>query len=262
MESKKKFVIMIAVLSVALIASIATMIIVLVTANQNATSAVNIKYTAQDVYVELQANATVGAVTTTFTDNGTTTGNSSLILSPTTTSGTLSQPNSNSTSINLNKTDDTVVFEYLFTNKTDNIDVKIDLTAIPGDASGETKDNLDIKYVYSDTELSHPELETGSTTYTSQLLPAYSGEITKKYIYIVASIHDYLYNASLQGNFAWALTKPDASDITTYTLNIGSADYVEREGSTLASSSPTTTSYTYRSLDSSIDPNDISLLPF
>ena len=51
MTSKKKFAILVTILAVVILASLSTMIIVLVTNTQKATSAVNVEYTAEDVYV-------------------------------------------------------------------------------------------------------------------------------------------------------------------------------------------------------------------
>ena len=248
MESKKKFTITIAVLAIALLISIATMIIVLVTANQNASSAVNVKYTAEEVYVELSAKAIIGATTTTFVSNGQT----SIELSPTNTTGELSQPNSANQSINLNKTDDTVVFEYLFKNKTDSIDVKIDLTSIPA-----IKENLNVSYVYSDTKITNVAGLEGESTYTAQLLPAYTGKTTNKYVYIIAKIDNLLYNSSLEGDFNWALSKPENSEINTITLNVGTIDAVDSANIGTVDA----TSYIYKSLSSTNNPEDISLFP-
>ena len=255
MESKKKFTITIAVLAIALLISVSAMIIVIVSANQNASSAVNVKYTAEEVYVRLSANAYVGATITAFTDSGTTTGNQSIDLSPTTTTGSLSQPNNASQSINLDKTNDKVVFEYIFLNMTDSIDVKIDLTSIPA-----TKENLDISYVYSDTKIDNVLSLTGSTTYDNQLLPAYTGEETRKYIYIIAKISNLLYSSSLEGNFEWALSKPIDSEVNVVTYEIGQADYIEREGSTLATTE-IGSNYTHKTLSNSVEASELTLVP-
>ena len=255
MESKKKFTITIAVLAIALLISVSAMIIVIVSANQNANSAVNVKYTAQEVYVRLSANAYVGATTTAFTDSGNVNGNTSIDLSPTDTNGSLSQPNSGSESINLDKTNDTVVFEYSFLNMTDNIDVKIDLTSIPA-----IRENLKLSYVYSDTKITDVSILEGETVYTPQLLPAYTGEETAKYVYIIAEIDNLLYNSSLEGNFEWALSKPDESEVNVVTFNVGNIDYVERETSNLATTN-TNSTYSLRTLVSTVSADDLTLYP-
>ena len=146
MTTNKKLVVTVGVLAVALILALTGIIVVLVTANQRASSAVNVKYTASDVAVTLSATAYLGSNTYQFTKGGVVGGETELVLSPTVTSGSLSQT-SDIASFDLTKTNDYVVFEYVFQNKTGNIDVKIDQDGIPA-----TKENINLTYTYSDTQ--------------------------------------------------------------------------------------------------------------
>ena len=149
MTTNKKLVVTVGVMAVALILALTGIIVVLVTANQRASSAVNVKYTSSDVEVTLSATAYLGSNTYQFTKGGVVGGETELVLSPTVTEGSLSQT-SDIASFDLTKTNDYVVFEYVFQNKTGNIDVKIDQDGGPA-----TKENINLTYIYSDTKITN-----------------------------------------------------------------------------------------------------------
>ena len=254
MTTNKKLVVTVGVMAVALILALTGLIVVLVTVNQRASSAVNVKYTSSDVAVTLSATAYLGRNSHVFTKGGVVDGETELVLSPTVTEGSLSQT-SDIASFDLTKTNDYIVFEYVFANNTDTIDVKIDQDGVPA-----TRENIDLTYTYSDTKITNfGELEDNAE-FTAQLLPAYVGEETVKYVYIKAQIADLLYDSSLVGDFGWALSKPQDSEVNTITLNVANADYIERTGSNL-NSTEITGNYTYKTFATTIDAEDITLVP-
>ena len=254
MTTNKKLVVTVGVMAVALILALTGIIVVLVTANQRASSAVNVKYTASDVAVTLSATAYLGSNSYVFTKGGVVDGETELVLSPTVTEGSLSQT-SDIASFDLTKTNTYVVFEYVFANNTDTIDVKIDQDGVPA-----TKENINLTYTYSDTQITNFATLEDNAEFTAQLLPAYTGEETVKYVYIKAQIADLLYDSSLVGDFGWALSKPQDSEVNTVTLSVADADYVERECTGLESYD-VTSDYTHKTLDTSIDTNNINLYP-
>ena len=254
MTTNKKLVVTVGVMAVALILALTGIIVVLVTANQRASSAVNVRYTSSDVAVTLSATAYLGGNTHQFTKGGVVGGETELVLSPTVTEGSLSQT-SDIASFDLTKTNTYVVFEYVFQNKTGNIDVKIDQDGVPA-----TKENINLTYTYSDAKITNFATLEDNAEVTAQLLPAYTGEETVKYVYIKAQIADLLYDSSLVGDFGWALSKPNEADVNTVTLSIANADLVERSGSNL-SNTTVTSDYTYKTLETTVDTEDISILP-
>ena len=254
MTTNKKLVVTVCVMAVALILALTGIIVVLVTANQRANSTVNIKFTSTEVEVTLSATAYIGANSYEFTKGGVVGGETELHLSPSNAEGSLSQTN-DIASFDLTKTNNYMVFEYVFQNKTGNIDVKIDQDAIPA-----TKENINLTYTYSDIQITNFNMLENNTEFMAQLLPAYTGEETVKYVYIKAEIADLLYDSSLVGDFGWALSKPQTNEITTITLDTSTADYVEREGSNL-STTEVASSYEYKTFATSVDYHDINLYP-
>ena len=202
MTTNKKLVVTVGVMAVALILALTGIIVVLVSANQRASSAVNVKYTASDVYIRLSAKAYVGGANgTTYTfRNG---DSDNLVLSPTFTEGSLSQVDD---IIELSKSNPEVVFEYKFENMTEDIDAYIDLDTTLNES------NIGLKYAYSAiNQVTDFDTLSLNDTYDRQALCAGPTEDSRVlYIYIVVSINDLLYDAELAGTFDWNLGKSDA----------------------------------------------------
>ena len=218
--SKNKFVTIVVALSVALIATIATMVVVLVNAaNQNASSAVNIKYTAEEVSVRLSAKAYVGSTPYEFKVGGSSTGAEYLDLDPANTTGSMSQVNNE---IQLSKENNSIVFEYRFENRTADIDAYINLSL------GLTQENITLGYYIPESGennklTSYTNITTVSDYPTEGvLLGAYeANDLRVQYIYVVASIYNPLYNSALNGNFNWSLGKAEANAVVLHEGNFG-----------------------------------------
>ena len=208
MTTNKKLVILIGIMSFAIASILLSVVIVLVSNNQNAKSVVNVKYEADEVYVELSATAYLGVNIYEFTEDSVVDGNKSIELSPDKPKGTLSQQN-NIASLELSKEDKYIIFEYVFINKVSDIDVNINLERIPGDKLGERRENLIISYGYSDTKVDRENFDTieFNSDYVDQKLSTAEGESNEKYIYIKAEIDQLLLDAELYGSFGWALSK-------------------------------------------------------
>ena len=263
-NSNKKMMIIITVLIIALVSAILTIFIVLVTPNQKANTSVNIKYTAEEVSVRLLANAYVGTNAYEFTLDGKTDGGIELLLSPENNTGALSQQE-NTPVFNLSRTNPYIVFEYIFINETEDIDVNIDLVNYPGNTVDGVKNgvsnNIKLTYLYSDTQIDNFKEVQSETKVSNILLPAYANETTTKYVYIKAEIDDLLYDSEFNGNFHWALSKPTESNITTITLNVAGADYIERAGSSINTTNGIAETYTYRTTDTEVEMSDINIYP-
>ena len=258
MTANKKIGIFIATLCITFLVAIVAIVLVLTSA-ETATSAVSIKYRAENVDVKVEANAYYSGTSCAFTKNGANNGDTYITLGKETPEGMLSQP-SNVSNIVLNDQHDCVIFEYKFTNMSDTVDAKIALSGIPGDATGEEKTNVDIYYAYSNVAETDVYSLSEVDYYSNQLLPAYTNERPTTYIYIIARVSDLVLNAKLNGNFVWDITKASAGEINTVTLNVGDIDYVERDGSDLASTT-TATAYTHKTLASSVSADDLTLYP-
>ena len=210
MESKKKFTILVIALVSAIVISLATMIIVLVTGGQRATSSVNITYTATDVYVRLSAKAYVGTQSPyVFRVGGDPAGAETLSLDPTTTNGSLSQTVSE---IALSKENPYIVFEYKFENLGQEIDAYIHLNI-----DNLTVNNFVLGYYIPE---GHDAL-TDFSDIQDKMLPSYPTEgvllasyadstRNVKYVYIIASIESKMGGANLTGSFHWSLGKTQA----------------------------------------------------
>ena len=258
MSSYKKLIITSCVLAITLVLAIAGIIIVLVSYFNQASSSVKVKYVADGVYVTLSATAYIGNDVTPFTVNGDQYGETELKLNSKNKEGSLSQPKD---SLDLTEENNYAIFEYIFKNDTDNIDVKIELSSKPGDIDNGVIDNIDLSYAYSDTKITNFDIIEFDNEFNKTLLPAYVDELyTTKYIYIKAKISDLSANANLEGYFNWVLTRPEASEVNTIALSVNGADYLERDNNGMTTST-VTKDYVYKTFDTVVDVDDIDVYP-
>ncbi len=186
--------------------STASLVVALVVGSQRATSNVNVKYVSNDVSVKVEANYYVGGVATAMV----TSDNKTFIeLKPKQETGSLNQP-SNVSVVNLSAENDRIIYEYIFTNMSTEISATIDQTVVDGtvvvptDKSG--KDNAKLTYKSSSTQLG-ANASSDNETYSTLALPAG----TKRYVYVIVSIKELLYNMQFNGDFGWTLSKGDGS---------------------------------------------------
>ncbi len=186
------------VVALAIISS--ALIVVLVIGNQSATSTVKVVYTSSDVHVKVEAKYYIGKTGTDLTNGSAT----YIELSPTTTTGSLNQ---DASEVVLSKDNPKIVYEYKFTNLSSTI------TAIVS----QTKDSNNIAVVpvdaYNNVTLTYnsaiDQIGAGygagatATTFSDCVVPV--NEV--KYVYVIVSINDLLYDVDFEGNFGWTLSK-------------------------------------------------------
>ena len=208
MSTRKKMTIVIVALCVAIVATMSAIVVVLVSANQSGNAIVSVKYQSNDVAVTIWANCYIGTTTYNFlTENG----QSSISLSPDTIDyGQLYQP-SRVEGLALDRNTRYAVFEYIFQNDSDDIDINIVLSKIPGDSEGEVNTGLQIKYLTTNTKVTEFNLDSftakENTPYVSVDLVANSSKDAKAYVYVLVSIDNLLYSAEFMGNFLWNLNR-------------------------------------------------------
>ena len=211
---------LIAVLCVAIVMVLSAIVVVLVAGNQSGTADIKVKYTAIDVAVTISANCYIGSETYAFNTAKDGSGVNSISLNPDgELSGVLYQPNSED-GLALSMENNRVVFEYIFQNDTSNIndkgiDINITLPRLPGlkdgvEVEGE-REGVNVGYAVSDTKVTDFSDLVLEDTYGDAngivLLSAGSEVGQTKYIYVVVSIADPLYNALFKGGFEWTLTR-------------------------------------------------------
>lgn len=200
MQKSKKMIALVIALVVALAVISSALIVVLVIGNQSATSTVKVVYTSSDVHVKVEAKYYIGKTGTDLTNGSAT----YIELSPTTTTGSLNQ---DASEVVLSKDNPKIVYEYKFTNLSSTI------TAIVS----QTKDSNNIAVVpvdaYNNVTLTYnsaiDQIGAGydagatATTFSDCVVPV--NEV--KYVYVIVSINDLLYDVDFEGNFGWTLSK-------------------------------------------------------
>ncbi len=193
MTTKKKLILIASILSVAVVLAVTTMIVVLVTARQNATSTVRVRFTAVDVNVRLSGNTIVGVNTTAMENES---GYTEIELGPDHLSDELSPAQ-----VSLDYRHQQVVYEYKFINQTNLTGVEISL-----DTTTTTKTNLSLQYYVSDTKVSNISSVTLLNNFAGASIS--SGVGSTKYVYVVVSVDDISQAAELDAEFTWLLERP------------------------------------------------------
>lgn len=195
MSTKKKLIIAISAVSVTLVATLITLIVVLVASSQLASSNVVVEYVATDVSAIVSATYRVGDTTTVLTNNGTT----KLEFKP----GKNNKGSLTATGdIELTPANPTIVFEYVFTNTATNSDINVELVTTTSVAT-----NAKISYAYSSYQITNYDSLTTFSTYTTQGLLANASADSTLYVYIVVTALDANADARCVGNFAWNLVR-------------------------------------------------------
>lgn len=193
MNIKKRMMITVVAVSVAVLLTLSAIVVVLVAKNATADTYVSMSYTVEGVAVRVSATGTVGTAKYPLTYGDI----DVLELAPYNTSGTLTHSDNK---LMLNYDNSQIIYEFVFTNMLDDVACNISLTSVPA-----TKTNVSLGYVYSDTKIDDYSTLSTSATYQTQNLSA--GKNTTKYIYIVCSVVDLMEDARLLGDFAWSLTE-------------------------------------------------------
>jgi len=203
MKSKKILIATIAII-LTMLATIVTLVIVLVSNNQSAKSNVIVKFVASDVSCKIEGKyakvnmASQNTETYSFSSMG-----SALSINDTNTSGELSP----SGEVSLDTTYSRVVFQYCVTNTMLSTPMYMELTHMPdNDTEGEAFDNINMLY-YNDYTSGISEF----TTYTGLFSGVYDSQLNSemgklvvpaqctKYVYLVVTVGSITENATLLG---------------------------------------------------------------
>ncbi len=221
MNTNKKLVATITILSALVVAIIASIVIVLVANNQVANSNVTVRYTATDVACEISATYWVSGADKIAMVNPDDDDNTILTVNENVEVGTLLPPEIDGTrNIALSKTNDKIVFEYKFV--CGSASININLSKIPSDKY----ENVDLYYYVSDEEQSIDNYSLldylDISLYNTD---QYIANFSTKYFYIIVQIHDKVENVEFAGDIQWDLTRSDMQltstlDSTATTLTV------------------------------------------
>ncbi len=200
MNSKKKFVITISSLVAVIAIAVVTIVAVFAARNAGVNQTLTVRYTATDVSATVRANYIVGSTTTAMlTDDGV----DNLVFRPTSETGGSLSPEADN--IALDTKSHSIVFEYIFTNDSNSIDVAIDL-----DTTAFSTTNMNIGYAYSYSKIA----DTSNMPLTSSFEPMMilgeakeNGDFDTLYIYVKATVANLANDASFEGSMDFALTK-------------------------------------------------------
>lgn len=200
MNSKKKFVITISSLVAVIAIAIVAIVAVFAVSNAGVNQSLTVRYTATDISATVKANYIVGSTSTAMVTED---GENELVFRPTDTEGGSLSPEEDN--IALDTKNHSIVFEYIFTNDSNSIDVAIAL-----DTTGFSVTNMNIGYAYSYSQIT----DTANMPTTDSFEPMMilgekneNGAFETLYVYVKATIANLANNASFEGNMDFALTK-------------------------------------------------------
>ncbi len=200
MNSKKKFVITISSLVAVIAIAVVTIVAVFAASNAGVNQTLTVRYTATDVSATVKANYIVGTTSTAMlTEDGA----EELVFRPTDEEGGSLSPEAEN--IPLDTKTNSVVFEYIFTNDSNSIDVAIDL-----DTTGFSVTNMNIGYAYSYSKITDTANMPLADSFEPMMILGEAkeeGAFETLYVYVKATIANLANDASFEGNMDFALTK-------------------------------------------------------
>ena len=216
MSKGKKLVFVILCIMFAMLTLGSVITIAFVTGVQTSNSSVNVMYQSNDVYVRIKANYYLGSNAVAMVNGNST----EVVLSPINHIGSLDQPDVDTTSVSMDvDSGGKVVFEYIFENLSDSIPAMISQMTnedgtpyVPKDSN----DNVNLQYVGTSKVMGASAFGGKDTISNIALLP-----LSTKYIYVIVSVRDLMYNVKFRGSFGWILTKADLVDNTTENVSGG-----------------------------------------
>ena len=195
MSSQKKLLIAIIAVCVALVSAIVTLIVVFVSSAGSTTSNINVSFSATNVSAIVQASYTIDGTKTTLKNGNQT----SVVFDGKTSSG--GYLNNGGSTIELEG--EQIVFEYVITNTSPDVPIKVQLVNNSSIVS-----NFTIGYAYSTTKVTDYSTLTTSTSYTTQTItPDATTASSTMYIYVVLNVTDSSIEGTFTGSFAWKLTR-------------------------------------------------------
>jgi len=201
LNSKKKIIIAASLLAVLLVGAIVSIVLVLAANQQGVSSNITVSYNVEGVAAKASANYAIvsNAGSANKTSMKTTSGSEEIVFNVgnSQTTETIS-PQGN---IELDVSNQTVVFEYVFENLAETSFV-LELTQRPVGV------NMTEKFLVTGKQL-NPSKYASSITNTTLAPQAVTYEGQKVYVYIMASVTNENLAASYNGGFAWNLENKD-----------------------------------------------------
>lgn len=202
MKSKKKFIIAISSLVVVVAIIVVALVTILAVPNADVEPKFKVKYTATDVSATVRANTIVGS---TRTSMKTTLGEEEIVFTAT---------DEEQTSILLPQDEDialsvenkSVVFEYIFTNNSNSVDVAVFLER---DLYSE---NISVKYSFSYTQVEDVDDLPLTTTFAPMMIlgeEKEEGAFNSLYVYIKVSVVNLANDADFEGGLCFGLLEDE-----------------------------------------------------
>ena len=223
MNAKKKFVLILSLLSVVFIITTVTLVVVLTAKFQSAKAVIKVKYQATKVSAELSARYRIdGEVDEEgnqvihdmyIEENGVINMDETVItFGPNEESSGILVPESDV--LALTRDNREIIFEFCIENLSDSIVMDVSSTDLPTyGGEGDDVYNVRVNKYYTsavDSILDNPDTIRDNSS--ALLVEGVQAQIQPKNcfrIYIIVTIADALYNASYAGNIVWSLTRAE-----------------------------------------------------
>ena len=204
MRANKKLIVSLSALLVVMAAVITVVVAIFAAASQGVKTTFRVKYTAVDVSATVRANFIVGETSTPMLTED----NQSYITFRPNHPSYDASLSPNLEEIEIEASDGCVVFEYIFTNDSNSVEIAIDL-----DVTEFVAHNMDVSYAYSYSKIT----DTSNMATTSSFEPTAilgkereNEEFSTLYVYVKISISNYSNDASFEGDMRFSLTQTES----------------------------------------------------
>ena len=199
MNSKRKFVLTVCSFFIVLAMSVTAVTVIFAAKENTVNQNIMIKYTAVDVSATVKANYTFASSTKQMLTES---GEDSLVFVPESTGGGSFAPEND---IMLDLHNNNVVFEYMFANNSDTLDIALDL-----DLTELTVTNMILGYSYSYSKIDNIEDLTFTENFEPMIVLGKGKEnqdYSNLYVYLKISVDRTENDASFDGNLSFRLTR-------------------------------------------------------
>lgn len=200
MKTKKKLIISVSALVAVVAIMVVAIVAILAVPNADVEQAFTVKYTATDVSATIRANTVVGSTRTALQTES---GDEEIVFRPTdeeqTKTFTISE-------INLDTKSHSTVFEYIFTNDSNSVDVAVCMLR------EFSKENMSVRYSFSYEQIEDVSDLSLTTTFAPMMVlgeEKESGAYHTLYMYVKATVVNLANNANLNGGLTFYLTKDE-----------------------------------------------------
>lgn len=199
--SKQNVLIALTMLGFFVIVGLVSLFSVYALATSQVNSNINVSYETESISANVSANYWISGANKSHFSGGVNGTQYILADAPNNDVKSLSFPNN----LALTKTNNKIIFEFVFENTSEEIGFTIDLDSSPI-KNTKTK-NMVEKYYVSDTEISVANYESIVWQNNLSTISVQEGEGNKKYIYIEANIYSLVKDSNYEGGFKWSLAK-------------------------------------------------------